>query len=516
MASGRLRIGHGSPSHRVLIAEYASYSLLGQSLNFSYSGGAAYYGGPDLGYLTPTIYAAPAALGTGSGNSEANAMAMTTALSTAAAGDIIGALPGIYSKAAAGNKFQPAWQITNNGTAGNPIIVVAKYSAIDLAGKVAGSRWTTGDLDTVFAHSNRSELRHTGTSNGTGGGTGGPTFGASFLPNQKEYHYWIGFCVDEAQASPLQDSGPVVLWASVGSKILRSVIRGRAAPWDPAIGYDNHNGVRCEDFEDGAEVSDNVIYGFLEDASGDWSTHNHCGIQRYAHDTITSGLRVYHNYIFGSHTGIFLKDETDPVDGPYASDEIVRYNILDSNVSGIEVAKTNRGATDDYVDYNIVAFCNTGITGQQGQGNRVHIVYNTIYAGAQGPSSGEAISANNFGTGCEIRNNIVYGTSGNMLYEANYRTSAMIPTDYNVYYSASGFRGRYNGANYTGSGGTALNTWKSGSGEDDNSIFSDPLFVNASAFDFSLQVGSPARTASSSGGVVGHTAGSDTPGPRYA
>lgn len=474
-------------------------------------GSPFYYGGPDLGFLVPTLYIAPTTRGTGSGTSEANAMAATTAFGlTHSPGTVIGVLPGIYTRAGTSSKFFPAWRILGNGTASNPIIVVAKYSAIDLAGKAPGARWTTTDLATVFAHANRSEFRHTGQTDNNGNGTGGPAFGSSFSP-VNAYQYWIGLCVDEAQAHPREDSGPVVLWACTGCKILRSVIYGRPAPWNPSIPYDNHNGIRCEDFTSGAECSDNVIYGFLSSTGGAGSTHNHCGIQRYAHDSVTSGLRLFHNFIFGCHTGIFLKDE--PV---FMTDEIARYNILDNNVQGMDIGNCNPGSTDSYVEYNLFTGTGeSGLAGQQGNGNRVHIRYNTMYLGATGPDVSAGFLGHFFGTGCDFTGNIVYGTNGNLMYDAQFRTTAIVPADYNCYFSASGFRGRYNGASYSGTGSTALNTWRSNTSQDQHSLFTDPLFTSPGGYNFAPQAGSPVLTAAQDGGIIGYTRSGVTPGPRY-
>lgn len=471
-------------------------------------GGAAglYYGGPDLGNLTPTIYAAPTSQGTGSGNSEANATTLVAALAAASSNDIVGALPGVYSKASTSSKFYPAWRLTNSGTTGNPIIVVAKYSAIDLAGKTAGARWTTSDLDAVFAHANRSELRHTG---GAGGGTGGPIFGSSFDPVDA-HQYWIGFCADESQGPPIQDSGPATLWASNSCKILRAVLRGRdvSSTW----GGDNHCGVRVEDWAGTAEVSDCVIHGF-KTANGSDAGHNHAGILRYSHGN-QSGLTVTHNFIFGCSDGIFSKDEAWP-DGN-AQSEIYRYNILDGNTVGMELATQNMNgaSTDSYAEFNLIVggSSQTGISGQQGNGFRILIRYNTVYVGANGAGTAAGTDMNFFGaTGCELTGNIIVGVNGNLLYEANARSSAHVPANYNCYYAlGGGFTARYNGSSFNWS------TWPSGSTRDGNSINVDPLFTSAAGFDWSLQAGSPCLTAASDGGRIGHTRGGVTPGPRYA
>lgn len=460
-----------------------------------------YYAGPEYGNLIPTIYAAPAALGTGSGNSEANAMALTDALPIADLDDVIGALPGVYTITSTSNKFFPAWRLTNSGTAGHPIIVVAKYSAIDLAGKSAGQKWTTTDLATVFAHPNRTELRHTG-------GIGGPVFGSSYSPVD-EHQWWIGMCADEATSTPIQDSGVATQWACDSCKTMRCVIRGR----DVSVGWngDNHSGVRVEDWSGTAEITDCVIHGFMTSGGSD-AGHNHAAILRYSHGN-QSGLTIRHNFIFGCSDGVFAKDEPWPTGNAQA--EIYRYNIFADNTVGIEMATQNMNGvtTDSYCEYNLITGGSgqTGISGQQGNGYRIHVRNNTVYVGANGGGTAAGADMNFFGTGCELTNNIIVGISGNLLYEANNRTSAIVPANYNCYFATGGgFTARHNGSSFNWS------TWPSGSLRDGNSINVDPLFTNAAGYIFTLQAGSPCLTASDIGGPIGAYTSSEVPGPRYA
>jgi hypothetical protein len=73
---------------------------------------------------TPTIYAAPSALGNGSGSSEANAATLRDALDDAVAGSIIGVLDGTYSDSTA--TWYVAFNPANSGTSGSPVVIVAK------------------------------------------------------------------------------------------------------------------------------------------------------------------------------------------------------------------------------------------------------------------------------------------------------------------------------------------------------------------------------------------------------
>jgi hypothetical protein len=73
---------------------------------------------------TPTVYAAPSALGSGNGSSKANATTLKAALNAASAGTIIGVADGTYSDSTA------LWYVSFNpaasGTEADPIVIVAE------------------------------------------------------------------------------------------------------------------------------------------------------------------------------------------------------------------------------------------------------------------------------------------------------------------------------------------------------------------------------------------------------
>lgn len=519
MANGRLRIGYGSQGSRVMIAEYGFYTLTGQetSLIKTGTGSSFYYAGPIMGYLSPNKFAAVTAQGTGSGNSEANAMTLTAALASATAGDIIGVLPGVYIGAGQSNKTVPAWRINTSGNSSNPIIVVAKYSSIDLAGKTNGARWTEAEVDAVLAHPNRTEFRHTGVSDGAGQGTASPSFGVN---GPYAWQYWIGMCCDQLYNELHEDGGVTNLWGAQDSKIMRCVIRGRPAPYAGSFPTDNHCGVRCEDF-DRVEVSDCVIYNFYDTVGGVGAARNHCGIQRYSHSNTHNGLILRHNYVFGCFNGIFLKDESG---NQRAYNELIEWNYCTDNQVNLENANANDTAgggasARSTVQHNLLVGGGSGLTGQQGGGRNQDMIYNTIVVDANG-TNGACIIGHAYDTGCTFTKNICYGTVGNMMHDAQFRNFApVIPSDNNVFYSANGFRARFNGTDVNNSNGTTgLNSWKSSISTDTNSIFGDPLFTNRAAHDYTLQVGSPARTAGPGGTYVGAINPSDPtrPGPRYA
>jgi hypothetical protein len=455
-------------------------------------GGGPYYGGPVLGNLTPTIYAAPTAQGSGNGSSEANATTLASALSSATAGAIIGVLPGVYSRAGGAERYSPAWRATNSGTSSNPIIVVAKYSAIDLAGKAAGQAWTSSDFTAVFAHSNRSELRHTGSSS-NGGGTGGPAFGSIDV----NYVHWIGFCADEQNAAPHRDTGLAILWSTTGSKVMRCVLYARDPGYTSDTG-DNHPNVRLE-FATNCTVSDNALSGSFAG-----NGLNHCCVQRYR----ATGTIVEHNFTAGLYNGIFLKDEPNT-----SWNEIVRFNYCANPTYGIYIRNCNEGRADlDRVYQNLLVGCSEPIV-LQIDGYNVQVDNNTVVAPMTNFGGSQGVIAYFQGTGCRFQNNIFVGTLGSAFIDQQFRSAAVTPSNYNRFWrTGTAFGARYNGSTYS-----AIANWRTATGQDVNSTIGDPLFVNQAGGNYRLQAGSPCLTLSSTSGPVGcYITGNETIGPRYA
>lgn len=225
---------------------------------------------------TPTIYAAPTALGNGSGSSEANAMALSTALSAGtlnslpnSANRVIGLLPGLYVGAVPLNRFDPSWKPAVTGTAGSRIVIVAKYPATSLGATDAE----------VAASSNKSELRNGAPAANWYGP--GPTFGQASGTN---YIDWIGVYV-KATLSPTGNSAGVgQLHATTGSSIKKCVLVGHQ------ISGMSANDNRCTIFVEDAnncEIADNLIYTMTSNLS----TEDHSGIVTYNANV----LDVHHN-----------------------------------------------------------------------------------------------------------------------------------------------------------------------------------------------------------------------------
>lgn len=462
-------------------------------------GGSSYYAGPVLGFITPTVYAAPTAQGTGSGSSEANAAPLVNVLASVTASDRVGCIAGVYSKASGGSRFTPAWTTTNNGTAANPIIVVAKYSAIDLGGAVANGQWTQTMVNNVFANANRCELRHTGTFGSSG--TGSPALGSS----GKNYVYFIGFAVDETNANATADTGTSVIVGGTNCMIARCVFQGR--PVDTAWSGDNHPGVRVESTTS-PMVYDNVVTGFRYFNTNQNGGHNHCGIQRYE----CVGTDIQHNFCFTNNTNIYLKDQD------IAAGETVHQNYCmnpEDSGSNIEILNTNEGSSSSITVASQNLCVNTinnavGLMGQS-EGRNLKWRNNTVIGIFNGGGSAGFVGHYQ-DTGGEVNDNIFYCSSGTMMLDQQFRTTTVIPSNYNRFFSSGTETFRYNGTTRTG-----LAAWRSATGQDLNSSVGDPLFVSIAGSDFKLSGSSPCLTGSSSGGAQGcYITGSETIGPRYA
>jgi hypothetical protein len=239
-------------------------------------------GGLYDGY-TPTIYAAPTALGNGSGSSEANAMTLSTALSagtlnslSTAAPRVIGVLPGLYVGPVPADRFTPSWRPMVTGTAGSPIRVVAKYVATSLG----------ADATSVAASPNKSELRN-GAPPANWYGPG-PTLGQTSGTN---YIDWVGFYVLATDSPTGNSAGVAQLHATTGSKIRKCVLVGHQITGMTA------NDNRCTIFVEDAnncEIADNLVYTM----SSNISTEDTSGVVTYNANV----LDVHHNTFV--HTGI--------------------------------------------------------------------------------------------------------------------------------------------------------------------------------------------------------------------
>lgn len=196
----------------------------------------------------------------------------------AQAGDTVHVAAGTYNTTATtGERYIPVYNPSNSGTASSPITFIADGIV----------RLTS-----------------------TGGGDGQPIIGTY----RRDHIIWDGFVLDEAQINTKPDTGPVVVWESVGVTIQNLTITGFNSGW-----VDNHNGIRLE-YADLVTVRNNTISEYREPGNG----MNASAITTYH----TQRATIENNTIDNVNTGIFIKGVND---GPVT----IRYNLVSNTNMGI-------------------------------------------------------------------------------------------------------------------------------------------------------------------------------------
>lgn len=416
-------------------------------------------------YADATKFVTAGASGSGDG-SIGNPWTLAQAMTSAVAGDIVGVAAGTYvgadPSAGSGYRYTPAFRLSNSGTAEAPIILVAENHA-------------------ALVTSGYSDIR----SGATVAGSGWPAFGVL----TKDYVQWVGFYTDETAANNkgCADAGPVTMWSTTGSKVLRCKIRGENAPFN-----DNHAGIRLENFFSG-RVASNDISGFSTQLNG--GSTNQAGIMTY---DLRNSI-IEHNLIDDCGNDLYIK-------GRDQYGNTIRWNWLSGATSagmrlGALIVDPSEPTNRNLLYGNVFAGCANDIelalsATQPDAVNGTDIFNNTTYIGAgAGSSLAVMITDSVEDHDNTLRNNIFYApgrkayfgqeTSGNSA--AGF--AGYISPDYNIYYGATSF-----GDGTSGSDWNAIDftTWKSLTGADANSLVADPLFVDAGGDDFTLQGGSPA------------------------
>ncbi len=295
----------------------------------------------------------------------------------------------------------------------------------------------------------------------------GPTIGA----DKRNYIVWDNFRIDEtaAQGVSCPDTGPVVIHASTGSRILNSTIRGTYRSWG-----DNYAGVRLEATKH-AVIANNTIHDF----TGNWG-HNDAAIMTY--DAANSVIE--HNHIHGCQTGIFLKGD-HAGDGWPQENNVVRFNwIQDCTAKSVFVIAGNGSR----IYQNIIKNGNPGFKHDGSNISDVTVANNTfIESTGSGTAAYSISSVAPTVTNFRFFNNIVYGTWGEAINIGDASTIGGQAFEHNLYYGFKKF-GSLNGSLIS------LATWQNTHNRDAVSpagINANPLFVDTTSY--KLQAGSPAR-----------------------
>lgn len=434
--------------------------------------------------LTPTIYAAPTDQGTGDGSSEANAMDLPTAMVNAAAGDIVGCLPGVYTVANNNTRWVPAFKFTNSGTSGNPIILVGKYDHLIYY------------ADTV----NRCEFRTSGYS---ALGTASSNCAVLGADEGQNYIQIRNVFIDSVYVPPRASGGSLVIsGGTTGIRMRKCVVKLTEETATPS---DNYNAIFAQDTTD-AVIDNCYFYG----GYGLSSNRNWSAITTYYCHNIT----IENNTIEDANSGIFIKGLL--IDPPYTgSTGVVRYNkILDVSDDGITVLGIEPGTGVEFYQNLLIRVASYGFRVHGGLNanysyQNIGIHHNTLVDCGVGLGMGDFTNtqANNY-----YRDNIValLSSSSNMQFTTdgtNVTAAGFFATmDYNLYYEAGVSAQWQQGVStYTG-----IANWRTGSSRDTNSTEADPGFVNAGADDYHLV---STDIGSSTGGARGcYITGTETIG----
>ena len=347
----------------------------------------------------------------------------------ARSGDTVIVRSGTYSTAGTGERFAPAYNPVNSGTATAPIVFEAEGRVrLNLSSQV------------------------------------GPLIGAA----SRNYIVWRGFYINEATAPSTSDTGPVVLFSTQGSVIENCEIDGAGTANNR---MDNHNGIRLESATN-VIVRNNKIYNVT---TGLGATHHNGGaIMSY----FSTGALIENNEIYDSGSGIFVK-------GGDNRDFTIRYNLVRNNGKGIVTMYTSTAGQHN-IYQNISRNNFTGVSIELNSHN-INVVNNVLADNQNGLAFGshaETIS------NIRIINNIVANaTEGVSGGEAGSVTPFNL--DYNIYYNvSSGWSINFNlyrtfSAWQSALGGTT-------NGDEYHSLVTNPSFTSISNGDYRLNSGSPA------------------------
>ena len=204
---------------------------------------------------------------------------------------------------------------------------------------------------------------------------------------------------------------------------------------------------------------------------------------------LVRGNRVYRarsNYGGGFGAGIY-------VDG--ARDIVIENNVVSESDLGIEIGAENPGVTSGIIVRNNLIFNNDkaglvfgGFDADRGRVRSSSFINNVCYKNdILGSGFGQLWIQ--FAEDNVVRNNVFVETTGGILLfseDGNIDNSL----DYNVWFVDAGAESAtftWNGTSYE-----SYSAYRSATGHDANSLFADPLFVNAALDDSHLQGDSPA------------------------
>jgi hypothetical protein len=228
-----------------------------------------------------------------------------------------------------------------------------------------------------------------------------------------------------------------------------------------------------------------------------------------ARDGVVSGNLVYN--ITSRGNPAYRNDESP--DGIYVDGGtriLIEQNVMHDVDFGIELASEHKDRATSYITArnNLIYHCHTagvsigGYAPERGHTDHSTVVNNTLYDNdTSGTGSGEFQMQWNMSDDI-FENNIVYA-GPHCLIAVNKsqveKNKQPVTSDHNLYYCSSGAKAStWAGASATVTG---FDKYVESTGNDGNSRFLDPHFIDAAAHDFHLQSDSPALAAGATDGV---------------
>lgn len=421
--------------------------------------------------LTPTLYAAPTAQGTGSGTTEANAMALETAVATAPSGAIIGCLPGVYARSRPGtdDRWLPIYFLENSGTPGAPTTVVGKYDPLIYYADAA----------------KRCEIQNTAASLVSPWNDPGNRAGIGCYA--RSYQRWINFYLNTSNVPSYPDRGSVVC-NDAHNCTFRKIVFNRTLGYN---GLDNYDCVF-------AQASNNLRIEYCYAYGHVGTIHRNIAVVKCYSCT---NFSFQYNTFANVCQGFFIKGD-----------------VLGSGQSGDISYNKGTGCVSSFIDVGVVRSAsgsgnvvtvhhNLGVgnaidfwfesSGDSGVTNDNRRVYKNTFVDA---TQGGAYSNDSTLISEQWYDNVVAFMSATSAYAFNMESGSaagFTTMDRNLYYEAGGTVQFANGGVvYSG-----LPAWRTQTGKEANSSVGDPVFDNAAGGNYRRTASGD--TASSTGGKRG-------------
>lgn len=387
----------------------------------------------------------------------------------------------------------------NSGTPGNPITLTAKAGHTPV---IDGTTLATTDLEGLVFIEDRSYITVSGMEIANLSASSPGHFPAGIWVRGTSHHIeLLGNKVHDIRNSGCSSCGAhgIAVYGTSASASIHDILIDGNEVYDCVLGWSESvvvNG-NVEDFAiTGNIVHDNNNIGI--DAIGFEGECTGCSdALDQARDGIISGNLVYNidsqgNPAYGSERsadGIYVDGGTRIV--------IERNIVHDSNI-GIELASEHSGkATSEVlVRSNFVYRSHSigiaigGYDNHRGSTRDCAIVHNTLYDNDTDHSTGGELLVQYDTRDNLIENNVIFANSQNQFIANEWSLNSGNVVDHNLYFSAGGAAASqwvWKTVPYTG-----FAAWKSGTGNDANSTFADPVLVSPAGGDLHLGPGSPA------------------------